>query len=492
MKASGAAKAKRPEDLADVILRWREDPVAFVRENFEVEPDAWQVDALTYYSRHQRLAMKACKGPGKSAVLAWIALHFMTVWPMPKGACTSISLENLRDGLWSEIAKWYNRSTFLKQAFQFTKTRLVGKEAPDTWWLSARAWSRSADKAQQADTLAGLHADYILFLIDEAGGVPDSVMAAAEAALSTGIVCKIVLAGNPTMLSGPLYRACTKETHLWKIVEITGDPDDKKRSPRISVEWARQQIEKYGRDNPWVLVNVFGKFPPSSLDALLGIDDCNESIRRNPKVEDFHFSPKILGVDVARFGDDRSVIFPRQGICAFEPRVFRNLDNMTLASQIAKAYNKWDADAIIVDSGGGAGVIDRLRQLGYDPIEVNFGSRPRSPKYQNRRAEMLHAMSLWVKETGCIPDDDELVDELVAPTYWYTPTGTMAIEPKDSVKERLGKSPDLADALALTFAEDIGAKYMKASDQMAGGKAEVDYNPLIGQRGNDYDPLRGA
>jgi len=204
------------------------------------------------------MAMKACKGPGKTAILAWVSWLFLATRPHPKIAATSVSGDNLSDNLWSEMAKWQGKSKFLKEMFVWTKTRIFAKHHPETWFMSARSWSKAADPSKQADTLAGLHADYIMFILDEVGGIPDAIVATAEAALATGIECKLVMAGNPTQTSGPLYRACTKEKHLWWNISITSDPEDPKRTPRVSIEWAKQQIEKYGRDNPWVLVNAFG------------------------------------------------------------------------------------------------------------------------------------------------------------------------------------------------------------------------------------------
>jgi hypothetical protein len=128
---------------------------------------------------------------------------------------------------------------------------ISAKESSETWFVTARTWPKQADTHRQAETLAGLHAEHVLFVLDESGSIPQAVMATAEAVLATGADAKIVQAGNPTTLDGPLYRACVTEEHLWSVVSMTGDPDDQKRSPRVSLEWARQQIATYGRDNPW-------------------------------------------------------------------------------------------------------------------------------------------------------------------------------------------------------------------------------------------------
>jgi hypothetical protein len=125
---------------------------------------------------------------------------------------------------------------------------------------SARTWSKSANE-EQGKTLAGLHGDYMLFVLDETGGMPEAIMVAAEAALASGIECRIVQAGNPIQCEGPLWVAANRDRRLWKVVEITGDPDDPRRSPRIDPKWAREQIKSHGRDNPWVMANVLGQVP---------------------------------------------------------------------------------------------------------------------------------------------------------------------------------------------------------------------------------------
>lgn len=449
------------EAALSAVREWAAKPVVFVRQVLGAEPDEWQVEVLEAVAAKQRVCLKASKGPGKSTILAWVALWFLSTRPHPKVVGTSITGDNLRDGLWTEIAKWLGHSELLKASFDWAVERVASKAYPETWWASARTWPKSGDASQQADTLAGVHADHVLFLIDEAGGIPDAVVAAAEAGLANadeeaGREAKLVIAGNPTHLSGPLYRACTRERHLWWVKEISGDPDDPKRAPRISVQWAREQIEKYGRDNPWVLVNVFGKFPPGQSNALMGVEEVTEATKRTLAEAEFLSESKILGVDVARFGDDRSVLFPRQGRAGFRPKVYRNLDTMQLADAVVRMCVSWKPDAVFIDMASfGAGVYDRVRQLGYDIIGVDFGGKPLDTRYANRRAEMWHGCADWVRGGGCLPDDGELISELTAPTYGFDPHGKLLLEKKAEMKKRIGKSPDMADALCLTFAAPV-------------------------------------
>lgn len=445
-----------------------------------------------------------CKGPGKTTVLAWICWNFLLTRPHPKIPATSISGDNLADGLWVEMAKWQNTSELLKQSFTWTKTRIFSNDHPETWFMTARTWSRSAASDQQANTLAGLHADYIMFVLDEAGGIPDAVMAAAEAALSTGKEMHIVIAGNPTHLEGPLYRACTTEAKLWKVIEITGDPDDPKRSPRISVDWARAQIEKYGRDNPWVLVNVFGKFPPSSINSLIGPDAVSEAMKRVYNDYQIGRVPTILGVDVARYGSASSVIFPRRGIQMFTPKKVRNIDSVQGAALVSQMWGDVGAQAAFVDDTGGfgAGWIDQLRVLGRQPIGVHFAAEAqKKERYANKRTEMYFDFTQWIKEGGALPQVPELLAALPVTTYTFTKDGRMLLEPKELIEAKIGYSPDDADAGALTFAFPVAFQEVKAGSHSP-GVAKQEWNPFQDRMGrggignavadsydNDYDPL---
>ena len=468
---------------AGTIKRWRRDPAAFVRECLKAEPDAWQLGVLQRFPAARRQALKACKGPGKTTILSWLAWNFLATRPYPKLIATSISKENLADGLWTEMAKWQAKSEFLKQSFEWNKQSITSNDHPETWWMVARAWSKSADRDQQANTLAGKHADYMLFILDEVGGIPDSVMAAAEAALATGIETKILMAGNPTHNEGPLYRACTTERNLWDVTEITSDPDDPQRTPRVSKEWAREQIQKYGRDNPWVLVNVFGKFPPSSLNSLLGPDEVELAMRRHIKLDDYQFAQKRLGIDVARFGDDSTVLFPRQGLAAFAPAMMRNARSNEIASRVALAKTRFRSEAEFIDDTGGyaSGVIDSLILAGHPPIPVNFAGKADDSRYFNKRAEMYFRMAEWVKGGGSLPNVPELVGELTTPAYFFSGEGKFQIEEKDQIKIKLGRSPDHADALALTFAHAESAASHEIEGILLQGRkleAKMDFDPF--------------
>jgi phage terminase large subunit len=443
------------------IREWKRDPIQQVREEFGVEPDDFQAEALRAFAseEHRRIAMKACKGPGKTAVLAWMIWNFLSCYAArgshPKGAATSITEDNINDNLWPELSKWQQRSAFLTEAFTWTKTRIHAKDHPETWFFSKRTWSKSADQQQQADTLAGIHGDFVLFVLDESGGQPASLMATAEAALQAPWA-KIVQAGNPTHLSGPLYDAVTRHRDYWYVIEITGDPDDPRRAKRIPEQWARDQIQMYGRDNPWVLVNVFGRFPPSSINALLGPDDISAAQRRYSELDrdKFEWAQKRFGVDVARFGDDRTVIFPRQGLMTHRPIILRGARTTVIAARIMLAEKRWGGRVLTLmdDTGGWAhGAVDNLIAAGRSPIAVQYGGSAIDPRFANKRSEMHFLKAEWVKRGGALPPDVEgMVEEMTVSTYTFL-NGKFIVEDKKLVKDRLLRSPDIDDALATSF-----------------------------------------
>lgn len=460
------------------IARWREKPQLFVREVFGAEPDPWQDDALEAFPHNQRLAMKASKGPGKTTTLAWLAWNFLLTRPHPNVAATSVSADNLRDNLWKEMAVWLNRSPMLQRIFEWQKERIFNREAPQTWFMSARSWAKAASQEQLGNTLAGLHSDYILFLLDESGGMPVPILHSAEGALSSCVEGHIVQAGNTNSLDGALYDACVKHGNLWKTIIISGDPDDPKRSPRVDAKWASDMIKAYGRESPFIKVMILGEWPAASLNALIGADEVETAMRRSYREFEYSHAAKVLGVDVAREGDDSSIIFPRQGLVAFPPQQYRNIDSIQGAGAVARKWNDWEADACFVDATGGfgAGWIDALRQLGKTAIGVQYaGEAHDKTRYFNKRAEMYFDCISWIKQGGQLPPIPELTAALSQTTYTFR-GDRLLLEPKEAVKLKLGYSPDHADALAQTFAEPVQPR--KQANRIIRPRHSFEYDPF--------------
>lgn len=449
----------KSEAARQQLLVWRADPVRFAHDVLGFTPDRWQEIVLRAVVKDRRVAMIACKGPGKSALLAVIIWWWMLTRRHAQVVCTSISRENLRDGLWKELSFWFSKSKVLQAAFEFGKERIEAKGSPEeraNWWVSARGWAQDADQHSQAATLAGLHGPAMMYVGDEAGDYPPGVLAAADAVLANvndANEGRVIVAGNPTSTAGPLYAISTHNRKLWHVTHITGDPDDPLRSSRIDIKWARETIEQYGRENPYVLVNIFGKFPPTGMNQLIGPDLVREAMTRAPRPPDYMYSQKRLGIDVARFGDDSTVICPRQGLVCFPPIVLRGADTNEVAGRVMNVKHKWGSELEAIDGTGGygAGVVDALIQAGYSPIEKNFAGKSQDPVFFNARTEMWWRMVEWIKRGGALPDDPELARDLTVPMYAHK-GGKIQLEEKEQIKKRLGYSPDRADALALTFA----------------------------------------
>lgn len=469
------------------IQAWKADPVLFVRDNFKVEPDAWQADTLALLGApsrpRRRIGMKACTGPGKSALLAWAGWHrlvcFAEKGEHPKGYALSVTADNLKDTLWAELSKWQTRSPFLTEAFAWTKERIFARDHPETWFLSARAFAKDADAEAIGRTLSGLHSKFPFILLDETGEMPISVARAADQIFTGDLIDGAVLAaGNPTSTDGLLYHICSTARSGWDIITITADPDDPKRTPRVDIEHAREMIRLYGKDNPWVMATILGQFPPGGFNALLSVEEVEAAMARSIQPVDYEWSQKRLGVDVAQMGDDRTVIFPRQGLMVFKPVEMRNQRGPAVAARVAAAKAKWGSEMELVDATGGYGaaVVDAMVPAGLAPVEVQFGGKANDPRYFNKRSEMWFQMAEFVKKGGCLPKVPELVRELTAPTYSYQ-GGKFRLEEKDQIKKRLGFSPDLADALACTFAIP-DAPGAAAPAGLAPERVAWDYDPF--------------
>jgi len=193
-------------------------------------------------------------------------------------------------------------------------------------------------------------------------------------------------------------------------------------------------------------------FGASNENVLITIDMVSEASAREIPSSDFRFAAKVIGVDVARFGDDRSAVVKRQGLFVHEPIMYENIDNMSLAGKVAEEIVQWSPDIVFVDAGRGEGVIDRLRQLGHRCMEVNFGGSANDEHFHDKRSEMWSEMKVWLEQGGDIPNNSDLKTDLCVPTYEFTSAGKVRLESKDKIKKRGMRSPDMGDALALTFA----------------------------------------
>jgi phage terminase large subunit len=491
-----------PVDPTTALRTWRAEPERMAWDLFGFTPDRWQLETMQAFAdtsdpKNRHIAMQACAGPGKSAVEAVLGWNFLLCYSdgvnHPSGAVMSITADNLRDGLWKELAFWRGNSPLLKRGFELTNSRIFAREAPQTWFLSARTFPKTANSDEQGRTLSGLHSKWILYLIDESGDIMPSVLLAAEQGLGNCEWGKILTAGNPTSLLGLLYHAVAEQSHRWRVVRITGDPDDPNRSSRISREWAEQMIADYGRDNPWVQAYVLGVFPKGTLNTLVSPDEVRDAMQRHAQPDDYQFAQKRIGVDVARFGDDATVLFPRQGIVARNPVTMRGAKSHEIAARLILGKQKFASEVEFIDDTGGwaAGVIDACELGGVALVPINFSGHATDPRYFNKRSEIMFRAAEWVKTRGVLPNHPRLVREASAHRYWFD-KGKLRVAEKDQVKVALnGQSPDYWDALCLTFAwEEMPGSLSPEQQEL--GQALASAGVGTGHTVTEFDPYRDA
>lgn len=465
------AQQRRAVNLTDEVMREvRLDCRLFARRVLQVEGDKWQdlfwgalsgphIDPTA----KRMLALKACKGPGKTFGEAVGGLWWLFTRWHACGIAMSITGDNLKDNLWKEFATLMARSPLISHFFAHRGERIECKEYSKDWWISARSFPQNADKTQQANTLAGLHGRHPIVICDEAGDYPDGVVVAAEAVLASLVDGKppdgrIIIAGNPTSTEGPLYRVTKRDRDRWWVYEISSDPKDPNRTTRVDPEWVEAQIRTWGRESDFVKVNILGQFPSQQANKLIGPDLALEAAMRRI---DEHFKDEALvfGLDVAHMGDNASVLFQRQGNMSWRPRVWREISHMVLADQVASEFVTKNPAALFVDNSPvSSGLIDRLRMMGIPVLAIDFGGTPLEERFYDRRSEMYWKMADWLKRGGVIPDDIQLRQELVSPNFGIAATGKVTklkLESKSEMRKRGVISPDMADALALTFASPV-------------------------------------
>lgn len=452
-----------PKDLAvDTIIRWQADPVEFVTELFghklkDGEMDEWQKDFMRSLLVHDAVAVRSCHGPGKSATLSWIIIWWMLLMAEPRIACTAPTGHQLNDVLWGEITKWYKLlPDVLKAELEVKNERVEATRNPKEYYCVART-----ARKDQPEAFQGFHAGNMLFIADEASGVDDIIFQVGEGAMSTE-GAKTILTGNPTRTSGYFYDAFHKMRGSWYPIKVSAHD-----AKMVTQKYIDDMAKKYGEDSNVYRVRVLGEFPNVDDDSVISLALCEAAMERDVGQVP---GEAIWGVDVARFGDDTSALAKRKRNTLLEPvKEWKGKDIMQTAGII---YNEWKETAprdrpfaIMVDTIGlGAGVADRLRELGLPARDVNVSEQPAiKDKFLRLRDELWWRAREWLEQMDCkMAQDEDLVGELTAPKYEITSAGKIQVESKQDLKKRGVVSPNRADAFNLTFAvPDSSAKRSK-------------------------------
>ena len=451
----------------EYVLRafgWGEGDLAEHRDG----PDAWQREVLAEIGKGTlttaealRIAVASGHGIGKSALVAWLILWAMSTRPHLNGVVTANTGTQLETKTWRELAVWHKRA-INRHWFEWTATKFYQVDYPETWFVSAIPW-----REEKSEAFAGQHAEHVLVIYDEASAVADKIWEVSEGATTTpgAIWCAF---GNPTRNTGRFRECFGRFRHRWITRQV-----DSRSAKMANKQQIQQWVDDYGEDSDFVRVRVRGVFPRVGDMQFISSEAIDQAMHREVVRDDG--ATLVLGVDIARFGDDQSILRFRSGRDArsIPAKKYRGIDTMSLAAYIAEACNRYNPARVFVDGGGvGGGVVDRLRSLNYPVTEVNNGNTARNDAdYANKGSECWGLMRDWLA-TGCIDEDAELRADLEGRLYGYDSRPRIMLESKRDMKKRGMASPDNGDALALTFAEpvariDLGLRRARARNTRA-------------------------
>jgi hypothetical protein len=471
--------ASRPLDpqlmLADDIAGFTHDPLGYAVYSFPwgqgaladaQQPREWQADVMEDIRDHLanpatrftplRVAVASGHGIGKSALVGMLVCWGLDTCENTRIVLTANTETQVRTKTWPEVLKWRNLSV-TRNWWRPTKTGIFSQFPGhgEAWRCDAVTWSENNTEA-----FAGLHnkGKRIIIVTDESSNIADPVWEVIEGALTDEQTEIIWLAfGNPTRNTGRFRECFGRFRHLWKTRHI-----DSRDVEGTNKAYLDEMVTTYGEDSDIVKVRVRGLFPSSSSLQFIGQGLVDEARKRTVHAD--RTEPLVIGVDVARFGDDESVITFRRGRDAktIPPITLRQVDTMQLAGKVVECIGRYGATAVFVDEGGiGAGVVDRLRQLNAPAFGVQFGGKPlgavklaAGERVANRRSEMWAIMREWM-QGGAIPDDDALAGDLTGVEYGFNARDQIQLERKEHMKARGLSSPDRGDSLALTFAMPV-------------------------------------
>lgn len=412
-------------------------------------------------------------GIGKSAIVSWLIRWIMDTRPFAKGVVTATTNDQLRTKTWSELAKWHNMG-ITRHWFHLNSgagsLNYYHKSYREQWRVDAQT-----SKEQNSESFAGLHAanSTPFYIFDEASGVPDKIFEVREGGLTDGEPMVFDF-GNPTQNSGRFHaNMAGRFRNLYRRRFINSE-DVQGTNKKLFKTWA----DAYGRDSDFYKVRVLGQFPDAAAMQLIPGSYYDNNVDLDVAVSPTDV--RVMGVDVARFGDDESVIWIRSGRDAATPGFwnYKGVDTMTLAGEVVEKAGEYNVDAVLIDGGGvGGGVIDACNAMGLDVIEINFGAKATMKGYHDMRSQMWGRMKKALKAGVRLPDDDDVRTDLTSLQYGWTLKNDLRLESKDDAKARGVASPDKADALALTYAIPI------VPDSRTGGhKGEANQE-------EDYDPF---
>lgn len=435
----------------DFAARFYDDPVGFSQEVLGIDPDPCQRDLLNDIVDPEKrlLSVRSGHGTGKSTTLA-IAAVWTAITRFPfKIVMTAPTSAQLFDALYAETASMFGRlPAALRPLFTVKADRIVLNASPKDCFISARTSSK-----EKPEALAGVHSENVLLLVDEASGVPEPVFESAQGSMSTANATT-VLTGNPTRTSGLFFETHHALSDIW-----TCHHWDSMDSPRVSAQFVEQIRKTYGEGSNQWKVRVKGDFPDTDDDSLISRIAVQKAMDRDIEVDPD--GKRIWAVDPARFGSDRTAFCERIGQVFPWIEHKAGLDIMGVAGWVNFKYKQCSPiekpEEILIDVIGiGGGVVDRLTELGLPVTGVNVSESALvfSDGYRLRDQLWLDLKKWLEGSRGRLPQSKLLMEDLVAPSYAFMSNGKIKVESKAAMKRRGVRSPDLADALILTFASE--------------------------------------
>lgn len=439
------------------IEQYYHDPAAFAANVVKKPLDPWQAQVANDVAARERyIAIRSGHGTGKSFSLALVVAWFATTRFPFKVVMTAPTAPQLWDALWAETcAMFQNLPGGIRELFEVKSDRIELVAAPKEGFISARTSTK-----EKPEAMAGVHSENVLLIGDEASAIPDEVFISGSGSMS-GENASTILTGNPTRLSGFFYDAFHVEADQWKTYVINGE-----KSPRVSKKFVESVARKYGRESNIYRVRVLGEFPESEDDVLISRTDVEDAMAREIALPEPGTVPETWGVDPARFGSDSTVLSRRRGSSIHKIEGKRNLRTTAVAGWIISEYNKLSTEerpeAILVDVIGiGAGVVDILEEKGLPVIGVNVSESADmfSDGYKLRDQLWLELRKWLEAKTGSLPNDPQLLSDIIKPQYTFMSNGKLKVESKQEMRKRGAGSPDYADSVCLTFAYDSATMF---------------------------------
>ena len=522
-----AEKLSPDEQLAEDLSRFYADPLGYVmycfpwdteasiqvvplvepyksRFNSEYGPDVWACEFLDQLGEEIknrqfdgktpvppiRFSTVSGHGIGKSTLTAWLIKFILDTRPFSRGTVTAMTVPQLKTKTWAALGMWHNLA-LTKHWFKYNSSRsdlsLSHRAHKESWRCDGMT-----SKEENSEAFAGQHAatSTSFYIFDEASGVPDKIFEVRDGGLTDGEPMSFDF-GNPTKNTGRLFEqheGRLRHRYICRAIDsrtVTLMSDDE-----VHKEW----IEDYGLESDLVKVRILGQFPSMGDLQFISRDVVDEAMKREVKQDSD--AALLIGVDVAGFGDDESVVYPRLGYDArsFPPERYRGLNSIQLTGKIVAMIHRFEAlgkavAMVFIDTTGGLGrgPYDNIGALGYPVMAVEFGSGPTDAKtYRYKSDELwgnmrdaLPSLALPAYDTPVGPD---LQVQLTQRQFGYTLNGhKIHLEPKRDMKSRLGSiasSPDIADALACTFAEKVASKVLGMELQGSAKQVVHEYDPF--------------